>query len=546
MDATDFSDDDASFCSFDDSVSDSALLGTFQEDDLQDTTGHGQQEDMKVTVDFNLYSDTIHVPMAMVQSVSEHLNSTLKFEKCDDVRNGEIYKTANRSATVTLYVTTGSIHVQGPSHSEMTDNLYRHFRKMNDDAKVMQQIGHSQETEVKQIADPERVHTSQEETEVKQLADPEHVCASQEDTEVKQLLDSEPVRASTPIGNESLDIEYLKQQTEALNEFVTMLTERLEVLESGKLSVRAGPTLMDASTQTDIATERTDTETQTEPIPTDSRLRTTVSRAQGSPERAVLSNLVSGTPMDSPDRAMPSNLFSGSPTDVDTTRHDTTLQPTSQTQDSHDGTGQAEEPEPVTKPEREQSGPTEPKPDQSPLRPVPTYAEIVKRQNDKDASRYLHNSATLRKTERETSTDGKTLIIGSSLVRDIKRRGLAPNVEVNTRSGARISDIRTELERRRIEKYSNIIIQAGGNDVDGRREYEAIENDFAEIIQDIHRRTPQTNVFIAEILPRRRLDMTDINKILGKVCELYGAKLIQTTKTFPRVNAAQFLGDNLH
>ena len=94
-----------------------------------------------------------------------------------------------------------------------------------------------------------------------------------------------------------------------------------------------------------------------------------------------------------------------------------------------------------------------------------------------------------------TSTDGKTLIIGSSLVRDIERSGLTPNVEVNTRSGARISHIRTELERRRTDRYSNIIIQAGGNDVDGRREYEAIENDYAEIIQDIHRRTPQTNVF---------------------------------------------------
>ena len=46
-------------------------------------------------------------------------------------------------------------------------------------------------------------------------------------------------------------------------------------------------------------------------------------------------------------------------------------------------------------------------------------AEIVKRQNDKFASRYLHNSVTLRKTERETSTDGKTLIRGSSLFRDI-------------------------------------------------------------------------------------------------------------------------------
>ena len=117
---------------------------------------------------------------------------------------------------------------------------------------------------------------------------------------------------------------------------------------------------------------------------------------------------------------------------------------------------------------------------------------------------------------------------------------MVPEYRISTGTCAHI---RTELERRRIEKYSNIIIQAGGNDVDGRREYEAIENDFAEIIQDIHRRTPQTNVFIAEILPRRRLDMTDINKILGKVCELYGAKLIQTTKTISRVNAEQFLED---
>ena len=51
-------------------MSDSVLLGTFQEDDLQDTTGHRQQEDMEVNVDFNLYSDTIHNPMSMVQSVS--------------------------------------------------------------------------------------------------------------------------------------------------------------------------------------------------------------------------------------------------------------------------------------------------------------------------------------------------------------------------------------------------------------------------------------------------------------------------------------------
>ena len=68
-------------------------------------------------------------------------------------------------------MTTGSILLQGPSYSEMTDNLYRHFGNMIDDAKIMKQIGHSQGTEVMQIADPE------------------HVCASEEQTEVKQLLD---------------------------------------------------------------------------------------------------------------------------------------------------------------------------------------------------------------------------------------------------------------------------------------------------------------------------------------------------------------------
>ena len=69
------------------------MLGTFKDKDLYDTTGLVQQANMKVYVDLNLYSITVHVPTAKVQSGSEHLNSTLKFEKCDDVWIGEIYKT---------------------------------------------------------------------------------------------------------------------------------------------------------------------------------------------------------------------------------------------------------------------------------------------------------------------------------------------------------------------------------------------------------------------------------------------------------------------
>ena len=52
--------------------------------------------------------------------------------------------------------------------------------------------------------------------------------------------------------------------------------------------------------------------------------------------------------------------------------------------------------------------------------------------------------------------------------------------------------------------------------MDGRKEFEAIENDFAEIIQDIYWRIPHTNVNIAEILPRRTRNMTRYQQNIRK------------------------------
>ena len=425
------------------------------------------------------------IPLAFVQRVSDHLHSTLKFEKSDSVRCGQIYKSADRSATVTLYITTGSIHVQGPNHSEMTDS-----KIFIDD------------TTLKQDVRPDSARVS---------------MPFSEETDLKSVMDTELDLSSTLILNDSDTtqcIEILKKQTEKQNEFATILTARLEEFENPRTATTSRPSqTVDASTQTDSEGVAV-TGTQTDLGMTDSRLRTAESHAQAD---LSVSHSHHPVPVRHGQEAAEADVWT---TDRPGTR-----------------SGPAD-----------RQGSVNQRPDQSPPRPGPTYAEVVKRQNfnDKYASRYLRNSKTLTDSVKPTATTGSTLIIGSSLVRDIRRRGLAPDVEVNTRRGARISDIRTELESRKLDRYSNIIIQAGGNDVDGKRDFEAIENDYAEIILDIHRRKPDTNFYIAEILPRRARNMTDINKILGRMCELYGATIIPTTQTFPEVNVQQFLKDKLH
>ena len=100
-----------------------------------------------------------------------------------------------------------------------------------------------------------------------------------------------------------------------------------------------------------------------------------------------------------------------------------------------------------------------------------------------------------------------------------------------------------------------IIIQAGGNDVSRGRDLEAIEEDFIEIIRDVQRRSPRTEVFISEVTPRKKgrkneekvdVPMEDVNEMIKSVCEMNGATLIRSSIAISRVNRRQFHKDDLH
>ena len=141
-----------------------------------------------------------------------------------------------------------------------------------------------------------------------------------------------------------------------------------------------------------------------------------------------------------------------------------------------------------------------------------------------------------------------TLIIGSSILQRISTRGLRRNVRVRTMYGAQVSDVRQRLETTDLTDVQNVILQVGGNDLNNKRNTEAIENDFAEIINDLRHRSPNINVYISEV-PRidvERRDLLELNSIIKGVCEMYGATFIPSTNVISKVSARNYWFDHLH
>ena len=144
-----------------------------------------------------------------------------------------------------------------------------------------------------------------------------------------------------------------------------------------------------------------------------------------------------------------------------------------------------------------------------------------------------------------------TLIIGSSLIQDIQTRRLKPEVYVRTNRGARLPTIRNRLQAMDLRGVENVIVQAGGNDVDSgkgipARDIEAIENDFAEIINDVKQRSPRANVYLSTVLPRANVDVSEVNDTIQFVAREYGAIVIPCNEKIYDIESDLYGSDRLH
>ena len=170
------------------------------------------------------------------------------------------------------------------------------------------------------------------------------------------------------------------------------------------------------------------------------------------------------------------------------------------------------------------------------------HKEPVRSQQSAGQSKLGKKMDNKRKSVSNEHND-QTLIIGSSILKNIHTRGLNGKVTVKTMRGAQLSRIRQEIEKLDVTKYGNIIIQAGGNDAANERNIDSVKDDLVRIVCDVKSRSPSTTVHISEVTPRYDADVWEVNNTAWEVCHEYDAKFIETNF---HVNPYHYEWDHIH
>ena len=416
--------------------------------------------------------------------MNKYVIETLKFHKSSR-KTGAIYKNNDRSVTVTVYDTTSTIHVQGAGQMLWSEQ----FGKTDFVRETCDKCDTS--TTLSGDNAGETVPKSLEESVYDDGTIPKSLEDSVGETVPKSLEESLSFREAldslhpTVTSTPRRDSESLSELP--LQEAIAVLTNQVRILQDKLVRHEQSKSLIDASTQTEPEIP--------EPCEAAVVTPTPINNSVPQMEQQVTTTIQSETPEP--------------PTADNSIEQSTSVKANDMPQN-------------VLVSDISQN--------------VPLVQSPTKTSSQTKTQAKIGNQ----------SMEGTTLIIGSSILQRINTRGLQRNVRVRTMTGAQISRVRDRIEKISLENITNIIVQAGGNDVSVNRNLAAIKNDFVEIIDDVKARSPKTRVFIAEITPRAGVDTSYANAMLSSVCQEHDATLIRTTDSIPFVNAMQFWVDGLH
>lgn len=140
----------------------------------------------------------------------------------------------------------------------------------------------------------------------------------------------------------------------------------------------------------------------------------------------------------------------------------------------------------------------------------------------------------------------QTLIIGSSLLKGIKTRGLH-NTDVRTIRGARIERITDEIMKTDISTYKNIILQVGGNDFAQHGNLKLFEEDYESLLYATRASAnKESNIIVSGLLSRSDVCVRDANIVLQNLCDYLGLIFIPQYETFSESAFMYYARDGIH
>ena len=128
----------------------------------------------------------------------------------------------------------------------------------------------------------------------------------------------------------------------------------------------------------------------------------------------------------------------------------------------------------------------------------------------------------------------QTLLIGSSILKNIKTSDLNDSTAVRTISGATIEKLKDKISDLNIDKCETIIIHVGGNDADHGDDLETFRDNYEElldIVADGSRR-----VIVSELIPRETVDLKPFNETLKSLCADNAVEFVENYDSFLLAN----------
>ena len=141
-----------------------------------------------------------------------------------------------------------------------------------------------------------------------------------------------------------------------------------------------------------------------------------------------------------------------------------------------------------------------------------------------------------------------TLLIGSSILKNIKTSDLNENTAVRTVPGATIHTIKNKLLDLNIDKCETVTLHVGGNDADQGDDLDTFRENFEELLDIVA--DGSRNVIVSELLPRETVDLKPFNETLKSLCADNAVEFVENYDSFLLANGqlvdSLYLKDKLH
>ncbi|XP_006814454.1 uncharacterized protein LOC102810377 [Saccoglossus kowalevskii] len=118
----------------------------------------------------------------------------------------------------------------------------------------------------------------------------------------------------------------------------------------------------------------------------------------------------------------------------------------------------------------------------------------------------------------------ETLIVGDSILQNIKPSRVYRNTHVRTLRGSNVPQVTDYIMSVKSSNTTNVVLHVGTNDIDSNISPDAIMREYNRLTESVSTKFPEATIYVSSILPRRNkvnfnIIANNINARLQSMCD---------------------------